>query len=137
MKYDLSIQHDISKFKAKVDKLIADKKKVELKAIRQVRTVQQNKYLHVLFTLYGIEVGLTIEESKTLVKRTCPFMVYEKNNIKFLKRTSQLNTEEMTKFIEWFRTWSSQQGIYLPNAEEYIMQKLFIDNEIERHQEFL
>ena len=137
MKYDLSITHDLNSFKTKVDKLIADQKKVELKAIRQVRTIKQNSYLHVLFTLYGIEVGYTIEESKTLVKRSCPFGTYEKNGSKFLIRTRDLNTEEMTKFIEWFRTWSSQQGIYLPTSEEYIMQKLFIDNEIERHKEYL
>lgn len=137
MKYDLSIQHDLNSFKTKVDKLIADKKKVELKAIKQVRTIQQNKYLHVLFTLYGIEVGLTIEESKTLVKRSCPFGTYEKNGNKFLIRTRDLNTQQMTDFIDWFRTWSSQQGIYLPTSEEYIMQKLFIDNEIEKHKQYL
>lgn len=31
MKYDLSITHDLNSFKTKIDKLIADKKKVELK----------------------------------------------------------------------------------------------------------
>lgn len=137
MKYDLSNQHDLNKFKARVDKLIADKKKVELKAIKEVRTIKQNAYVHVLFTLYGIEVGLTIEESKTLVKRNCPFGTYEKNGMRFLKRTRDMDTKEMTEFIEWFRTWSAQQGIYLPTSEEYIMQKLFIDNEIEKHKQYL
>ena len=137
MKYDLSNTHDLNSFKTKVDKLIADKKKVELKAIKQVRTIQQNKYLHILFTLYGIEVGLTIEESKTLVKRSCPFGTYEKNGNKFLIRTRDLNTQQMTDFIDWFRTWSSLQGIYLPEAEEYIMNKLFIDNQIEQHKQYL
>lgn len=137
MKYDLSIQHDLNKFKARVAKLIADKKKVDLTVIKQGRTIQQNKYLHVIFTLYGIEVGLTIEESKTFVKRSCPFGTYEKNGIKFLKRTRDMDTKEMTDFIEWFRTWSAQQGIYLPTSEEYIMQKLFIDNEIEKHKQYL
>ena len=137
MKYDLSITHDLNSFNAKVAKLIADQKKVELKVIRQVRTIKQNSYLHVLFTLYGIEVGYTIEESKTLVKRSCPFGTYEKNGMRFLIRTRDLNTEEMTKFIDWFRTWSSQQGIYLPEAEEYIMNKLFIDNQIEQHKQYL
>lgn len=137
MKYDLSIQQDLNSFKTKVDKLIADQKKVELKAIRQVRTIKQNAYIHVLFTLYGIEVGLTIEESKTLVKRSCPFGTYEKNGSKFLIRTRDLNTQQMTDFIDWFRTWSSQQGIYLPESEEYIMNKLFIDNQIEQHKQYL
>lgn len=137
MKYDLSIQHDLNKFNARVEKLIADQKKVELKAIKEVRTIKQNAYVHVLFTLYGIEVGLTIEESKTLVKRSCPFGTYEKNGNKFLIRTRDLNTQQMTEFIDWFRTWSSQQGIYLPTSEEYIMQKLFIDNEIEKHKQYL
>lgn len=137
MKYDLSIQTDLNAIKSKLDYHISKCNKVELKAIRTKRTVQQNKYLHVLFALYGMEIGLTLEESKTLVKRSCPFMTYEKKGNKFLRKTSLLNTEEMTNFIDWFRTWSSQQGIYLPTSEEYITNMLFIDNQIDKMKEFL
>jgi len=137
LKYDLSIQADLNNFKFKTEYHISKGNKVELKAIRTKRTVKQNSYLHVLFALYGMEIGLTLEESKTLVKRTCPFMTYEKKGTKFLKKASLLNTEEMTKFIDWFRTWSSQQGIYLPTSEEYIVNMLFIDNQIEKMSEFL
>lgn len=137
MKYDLNIQNDLIRFNAKVKHSILNKKKVEFNNIKECRTVQSNKYLHVLFALYGIEIGLTLEESKTFVKRSCPFGTYEKKNVKFLRKTSLFDTLEMTNFIDWFRTWSAQQGYYLPSSEEYIMQHLFIDNEIERNKEFL
>lgn len=137
MKYDLSNNNDVHRFNTKVEYLILNKKKVDLSELRERRTVQQNKYLHVIFALFGIECGLTLDESKTLVKRSCPFMTYEKKGNKFLKKTSLLNTKEMTDFIEWVRTWSAQKGVYLPEANEYIMNKLFIDNQIESHKEFL
>ena len=137
MKYDLSIRSDLNNFNTKVEYYINKGVKVELKAIKPRRTIKQNNYCHVLFALFGIEVGLTLDESKVFVKRSCPFMTYEKNKIKFLKKTSKLDTHEMTDFIDWFRTWSSKQGIYLPTAEEYIANMLFIDNEIEKLKEFL
>ena len=93
--------------------------------------------MHVLFALFGMEFGYTLEESKTHAKRNCSFMHYDKSGEKFLKRTRDLNTEEITKFIEWFRNYSSQKGCYLPSSEEYLRNKYFIDNEIDRYKEFL
>ena len=137
MKYDLSNTNDLSRFNTKVAYLIENQKKIDLKVVNSIRSLSQNKYLHVLFALFGIECGLTLEESKTLVKRSCPFMIYSKHGNTFLKKTSKLDKKEMTDFIDWFRTWSAQKGIYLLTSDEYIMQHLFIDNEIERNKEFL
>lgn len=137
MKYNLELEHDINSFKTKYNYFLEHKKVVELKEVRKTRSISQNAYLHVLFSLFGIEFGYTLEETKVLIKRQCNFMSYEKNNIKFLRKTSLLNTLEMTNFIEWFRNYSSEQGLYLPSSDEYIFGKLFIDNEIEKHKIYL
>ena len=92
---------------------------VELKKILKPRTINQNKFLHVLITLFGIEVGYTIEEAKTLLKRNCSFMIYEKKNEQFLRRTRDMNTKELADFITWIRNFAGLQGIYLPTADDY------------------
>ena len=36
---------------------------------QKTRTLQQNKFVHVLFSLYGVEAGYTLEEAKTVLKK--------------------------------------------------------------------
>ena len=46
MKFDFNNDFDVNKARTYLDKLILDKKQVEIVCKRQVRTLQQNKYLH-------------------------------------------------------------------------------------------
>jgi len=64
-------------------------------------------------------------------------MRYEKNGETYLKRTRDMNTEELTKFIEWLRNYSSQKGCVIPSAEEYKENQFNIDREISRFKEYL
>jgi len=137
VKYDLSKEVDRISVQVRLNKLKDTGAIVELKALKPQRTIQQNKYLHVLFSLFGIEFGYTLDEAKTLLKRECSFMTYEKNGKKFLRHTSKMQTDELTKFIDWFRTYSAQQGLYLLTSEEYKYNSVSIDNEINRHKEYL
>jgi len=137
MKYDLSKEVDRISVQVRLNKLKDTGAIVELKALKPQRTIQQNKYLHVLFALFGIEFGYTLDEAKTLLKRECSFMTYEKNGKKFLRHTSKMQTDELTKFIDWFRTYSAQQGLCLLTSEEYKYNSVSIDNEINRHKEYL
>lgn len=137
MKYNLNNPVDLKKAQIKFDKLCQDKKAIELKEIRPTRSIQQNKYLHVLFALFGIEFGYTIDEAKTLMKRECNFMRYEKNGSQFLRHTSKMQTDELTKFIDWIRTYSANHGLYLLTSEEYMTNRIMIDNQIEQHGEYL
>jgi hypothetical protein len=43
----------------------------------------------------------------------------------------------MTTFIEWFRNYSSQEGLYLPTPEEYRTNQLYIDEQIRHCKEYL
>lgn len=110
---------------------------VEIKDVKKKRTLSQNAYLHVIITLFGIHFGYTIEEAKTLLKRECHFMVYEKNGNKFLRKTSKMNTKELTDFIDWVRNYASQNGCYLPTADEYSLKRSEIDNTIKYNSQFL
>ena len=98
-------------------KLIEQCAKIELKKIPQKRTLSQNAYLHVLFALWGAEYGYTIDESKIVVKRVLNY-TYEKNGQVFLIHTSEMNTGELTEFIDRYRNWSASNGLYLPTADE-------------------
>lgn len=137
MKYDLSKPMEANKARAKFDALAASLSMVDIKKIYPKRTIKQNAYLHVCITLYAIECGYTLEEAKTILKRECGFMTYEKKGQRFLKHTSMMDTEELTKFIEWIRTYAGRHGIYIPTADEYIMHQYEIDKTISQNEEFL
>jgi len=142
MKYDLSKEIDKKAAVTRFEYLckigaVVDLTKVDLTKERKKRTIQQNKYLHVLFDLWGIEYGYTSEESKMVIKGQYPYGHYEKNGINFPVSTSKFSTEEMTQFIDWFRNWSSNNGFYLPSSQEYIDNKYFFDRQIENAKQWL
>ena len=137
MKYDLSKEQDKISAQVRLNKLNVDGNVIELTKVREKRTILQNKYLHICISLFGINFGYTLDEAKTLLKRECSWMTYEKNGKKFLRHTSQMQTDELTKFIDWLRTYSAQHGYYILSADEYKYNSVSIDNEIERHKEYL
>ncbi len=137
MNYDLSNKIDENKAITRLESLIKRGKIISLKEIRKRRTINQNAYLHVIISLFSIEFGYTLDEGKTHLKRNCQFMRYEKNGEYFLKRTREMNTKELTDFIDWTRNYSSMNGCYLPTSEEYINQRFEIDREIEKVKQYL
>ena len=137
MYLDLKDKTEVKKAETYLTKLIESESKIELKAIQKSRTIKLNSYLHVCITLYAIHFGYTLYEAKTYLKRQCAFMVYEKNNDKYLKQTSKLDNTECSKFVEWVRNFSSQNGCYIPDAEEYKKNKFTIDKEINNNKQYL
>lgn len=118
-------------------KLVDSKSKFELRKIIPKRSISLNSYLHVCISIYAIEYGYTLKEAKTYLKRICPFMVYEKNGQKFLKETSKMDNLECSDFVEWIRNYSAQNGLYIPEAEEYKLNKYEIDKQIDEHKQYL
>ena len=137
MMFDLSNQTDVKKAENYFRRLNEGKYKIELRKIIHKRSISLNSYLHVCISLFSIEFGYTLEESKTLLKRLCSFMIYEKKGIKFLKKTSKLDNLECSKFVEFIRNYASQQGLYIPDADEYLSNKFNIDKEINKNKEYL
>jgi len=122
MTYNLTIPEEVTKFKQRTDFLISKGKKVELTEKRYNRTIKQNKYLHLIFGWYGIELGYTRDEVKQdIFKRDVCKSVFErvKNSRVVYRSTSDLNTIEMTTAIEMFRNHASKDlNIYLPDPNE-------------------
>jgi len=137
MKYDTSNDMEKEKAKTRFNALLDAQKIIEVKEVRNKRSLSQNAYLHVCITLYAIEFGSTLNEAKTDLKRECSFMVYEKDGSKYLKETKKMDSKELTEFIEWIRNYSAQNGCYIPTSEEYLTNRISIDNDIERHKEYL
>jgi hypothetical protein len=95
------------------------------------RTNQQNKYMHVVFTLLqkglhdaGYEDITSMEKAKDFVKEL--FLSYEAPNKKTglmypVKRgTSELSKDEGIQFIEQVLQFASEElGMYIPDSEEY------------------
>ena len=137
MLLDLSIPEDLKKAELYFKTMVISKFKIELRRILPCRSLSINKYLHVCIDLYAIEFGYTAEEAKTDLKRRCKFMIYEKHGTKFLKESKKLNNKECSEFVEWIRNYSSQNGLYIPDAEEYKTNKFNIDKEINKNKEYL
>ena len=136
--YNLKDSKKVEQITAYMSKLISDGAMVELKRITTKRTLDQNAYIHVLFNLFGLEFGYTLTEAKTIVKRHfADIFVYEKNGTKFLGHTSEMNTKQMTDFIDRFRRWSESEGCYLPTPDEYRGKYDYYQNIVNINREFL
>lgn len=143
--FNLQNEYDIPKFKAYVNKLFQERAVVEVKKKLPNRTLAQNSYLHLLLGFFGSQYGCSLEEAKIdFYKRTCNRDLFERKTINkmgrevtYLRSSAELTTGEMTLSIERFRNFaSSEAGIYLPspNEREFL---IHIQQEIERHKEFL
>jgi hypothetical protein len=142
MKYDLTNSIDANSAQLYLNKLIEEGAKIELKKIRGKRTLKQNSYFHVVITIFAMELGYTIEEAKTMLKRMYsnsePSMVYQKKGYKFLRSTTTMDTKELTNFIEWIRNYAAiDAGIYIPTSEEYLINQYNIDKQIEQNKQYL
>lgn len=131
MKLDLNQDFDKQKATTYLGKMMEKGSFIEIKEIRSKRTINQNSYLHVCFSIIALDLGYTLQEIKTVLKRQYG-MTYEKNGNKFLKSTTELDTVEMTHFIDWLREFSMDQfGVYIPTSEEYIENQIAIEKQIQ------
>ena len=137
MLLDLSKPFELNKFLNYAKKLQDKKAKVELKEKKPGRSIAQNSYFHVVITLYSIGYGSSINETKVDLKRDYG-LFYTRNGNKYLISSADLDSKQMTDFIDWIRTKSSKDnGYYIPTSEEYLINKFSIDKEMENYREFM
>ena len=143
--YDLNNQYDAQKFRQKVLELLHRGGGVELKRIHQLRSNQQNRYLHLLLGFFASEFGLSLDEVKIdYFKRKLNSDIFYKeevnkkgNRVRRLRSTADLNTSEMSIAIERFRNWSAAvAGLYLPSANEQEA-LLWVQKQIEQDREYI
>lgn len=131
MLYDLSNPLQAENFKLRCNLLYQKKAIVELNEKRPQRSLSQNKFLHAALGYFGMQTGYTLEETKDMIfKQVCNidlFVVYKTNKftgeqMKMLRSSADLTTEEMTLAIDRFRNWAARvAGIYIPSPEEHHM----------------
>ena len=145
MIYDLKNPLQCENFKTRVNKLYKDQKVVELTEKKPVRTIQQNKYLHVIIGYFASQCGYTLDYVKqNYFKILCNKDIFVREtddkylgNVTIVRSSASLDTSEMTTSIERFRNWASvEAGIYLPEPHEEEM-LTYAMQELERYKQYL
>lgn len=145
MLYNLSNPLDVQNSRLQLEKLISEGCIIELKARRPPRTVRQNRYLHSCLAYFGALTGCEPEYVKTqYFKLLCNpdlFIITRsdrfRGEIKVLRSSAALTTEEMTLAIDRFRDWAAREGgIYIPSPQEHD-QLLLMEAEIEKAKRYI
>lgn len=143
--YDTSNPLQKEQFKARSAKLAESGKVVELTEKKPKRSLQSNKYLHVILGYFACETGNTLEwvKQQYYKKLVNPsIFIRERDDkylgrIKILRSFADLDSAEMSTSITRFRNWASAEcGIYLPSADEDRLIQL-MEIEIERNKDYL
>ena len=124
MKYNLKNDFDKERFKKRVNFLYGNERVVILQEMTK-RTLKQNNYLHLILTAFALETGYTLECVKRnffkLEVNKDLFLSEERGNFgtkQALKSTTQITKDNLSIAIDKFKKWSSDNGIYLPDAED-------------------
>ncbi len=138
MKFNTAIPYEAKRASEYLRRLHEKKNIVEVKRVSPVRSLSQNSYLHVTFSIFGLESGYEASEAKTIYKRDVnpALFVYKKNGILFLRSTATLTTKEMSDSIEKWRKYAAEQGIDIPAPGDDEALRYW-ENEIEREGKYL
>ena len=126
MLYDLRNPLDRERFKRRCNALYQKQGIVDLSEKTQ-RSIQQNKFLHLLLGYLAMETGNTLDYVKEVFYKRAAnkelFLREKEDEIlgkdEYLRSSADLAKEAMTLSIDRFRDWSSQTaGVYLPAANE-------------------
>ena len=127
MKFNLSNTSDLNDFKFKSEYFIANKKIVELKAVKITRTSRQNSALHKYFEFISNELndlGLEFQHNglndNVFSMRYTPTLVKEfvwrpiQLTLFNIESTTKLDTKQMNEVIDVITKFFGERGIVLP-----------------------
>lgn len=139
MWYNLKNPLEIDQFKDRVTELRNKGAVVELTE-KRARSLQANKYLHLMLSKFALEYGYTLDEVKTHFYKIVvnpDLFVRERVDkfsgeiYKYVRSSAELTSEEMSKSIEAFREfWLEEGGYRFPSSNEYIA-LLHIQHDVE------
>lgn len=121
--YDLSQEYEIEKAKKNIERLSKKKHTIEIidKTLeKEEKTWSQIKYVHLLLSIVGLELGFTLNEIKTELKRTVlkDYMVYTKEGKLFTRSFADISKKEMMGVIDKLLIWGPTEGIRLPDSSD-------------------
>lgn len=143
MLYDLSNTFQLMQAETYFEKLKESACVIELRK-KVKRSLNQNRYLHLILSWFAVETGYTLEDVKReYFKKLCNPEIFLKEDkgslgeIISIKSSADLDSNEMTTAIERFRNWSAKEaGIYLPEANEDEWLR-HIEIEISKHEKWI
>lgn len=145
MWYNLKNGFDLEKFRDRVVELQNKGAMVELTE-KKARSLQSNKYLHLMLSSFALQFGYTLEEIKVhFYKLVVNKDIFVREGIDkftgecytYLRSSADLTQDEMSKSIDNFRSWAKEEaGFDFPSSDEYIA-LLHIQHDIENQQKYL
>jgi len=126
MKYDLTHKHDIKRLYLRLKQLVKKESLVDL-TDKSTRSLNQNNYIHLLFTYFAIEIGSSLDYVKQYVfkEMVCPEVFLYNRTLKSgeviqeKRSTAKIPKETLTECIKKFKEWSAREaGIPLPEATD-------------------
>ncbi len=132
MRYEFSKTYDQNKAKEYLNKLIKDGSKCEVKKIHPKRSLDANRYVHVLFRIWGKHFGYYMDEAKQTVKHALEYYTINDKGATIYAETSKMDSAELATFTEAFRDWSAMNGCYLCSSEEFLEEQIYFENLIEK-----
>ena len=114
MRYDGSNELHARQARAKLEKLIKDKKIFDLTEKKPQRSIQANKYLHVCLSYFGCQIGETMEYVKrNYYKILCnPDTFIREREDKYLGRVKYLRSSSELDSSEFSLTTVSVTGVH-------------------------
>ena len=89
----------------------------------RLRSNQQNRYLRALYTIVSNETGYSEDDVHAMMGQR--FLLIEKkvgvHIMKFVRSTASLDSKEMTDHIEKVRKFWGDEGIFLPEADDWYL----------------
>ena len=143
MLYDLSKPEEIRLLKKRLNIFYKKGFKVNLEVWHTKRDHTQNKFIWVLNTLIGIDLGYTKEDTHELLKdlyiEKYPELIKKKilkdRKITINFSTSALNKQEFNRYIEFVLDWAGLQAIDLPQSiNEWKQNEIEIDRIIKQNE---
>ena len=126
MNYDLRTREERHRFVKRANELLRLKRTNVVLTDESNRTVNQNRYLHVLCRIMATETGVSEWYAKNVYFKQLAnpdiFLTTTKDQvsgqmISLLRSSCDLTIPEMRKALTNFRNWAMDNGYYLPEAE--------------------
>lgn len=145
MLYNLDIPAHREQFKNRCNVLYTKRAIVDLrKPNPPKRSLNQNSYVHKILSLFAAELGYRLEEIKLYCKLNLApdlFPVTHKNvmgyDVTHVRSSAELDTREMTDWIDRIRNCAQEQGIYLPTPDDYTRDWAAVDRQIAAAENYL
>lgn len=125
MNYDLTNKENRKRFIARCNSLLKNQRNNVVLIDESNRTLNQNRYIHVLCRILAQDVGVTEEYAKQVYFKelanqnifvTCTKDPLTGEMVKTTRSTCNLTIEEMRRAISGFIKWAAENGYLLPEA---------------------